>query len=99
MHYKNIAQSAAEGGQLETLQWLKTQKGFKLNSVIIFGLACKSGNLEVLKWLRREGCRWNEEACTQAAFSGHLEMLKWLRSEGCPLHEWTCYGAARGGHL
>ena len=46
---------AARGGQLETLQWLKTQEGFEMNESV-FLKACENGHLEMMKWLRSEGC-------------------------------------------
>merc|ERR1711934_1234340 len=78
-----IIRLAVRGGQLETLQWLITQKGCELNR-FVFSEACKGGNLEVLKWLRREGCPWNEWTCNYAARGGHLDVLKWAIDNGCP---------------
>merc|ERR1711934_763716 len=66
------------GGQLETLQWLKTQEGFKLIEGLLSS-ACKGGHFEILGWLRSEGCPWDEETCAGAAGNGHLEVLKRLR--------------------
>ena len=83
---------------MKTLQWLKTQEGFELNSWI-FESACMGGHLEALKWLRSEGCPWHEKACTCAAAAGHLEVLKWLRSKGCRWNASACDHAAEGGHL
>merc|ERR1711934_892925 len=93
-----LSMEAARGGQLETLQWLKTQKDFDPDEYV-FAYACKSGHLETVKWLRSEGCLWNEEACEDAAEGGHFEVLKWLRSEGCPWDENTCNFAAEGGQM
>ena len=83
---------------METLQWLKTQKGFRLDSWISAS-ACNGGHLETLKWLRSEGYPWDEASCNLGAKGGHLEVLKWLRSQGCPWDECACWWAARGGHL
>ena len=53
--------------------------------------------MEMLKWLRSEGCPWDADTCSGAAFRGNLEMLKWLRSKGCPWNGWACeYAATRG---
>jgi len=95
-----VTDAAAHGGQLETLQWLKTQKGFKLDREN-FSTAFQGGHLEVLKWLRSEGCPWVEESCTcnDAAQRGHWEVMKWRKSEGCPWDANTCAYAAQGGHL
>jgi len=94
----DIAKQAARGGQLETLQWLKTQEGFYIHSGA-FAFACEGGNWEIIRWLRSEGCPWSTSACNRAAKGGQLEVLKWLRSEGCPWNVTTCSFAAEGGHL
>ena len=73
---------------METLQWLRTQKGFKLDTYLFFA-ACDGGHWETLRWLRSEGCPWDEWACTYAACHGNFEVLKWLRSQGCPWDEET----------
>merc|ERR1711934_1311215 len=96
--HSKIFQSAALGGQLETVQWLSSQEGFKLDEDI-FAQACEGGHWESTKWLRSEGCPWDESTCSNAAGSGHFEILKWLRSEGCSWCEWTCWDAAGSGHL
>merc|ERR1711934_1224312 len=98
--HSKIFQSAALGGQLETLQWLSSQEGFKLDEDI-FAQACEGGHWESIKWLRSEGCPWDESTCSNAAGSGHLEILKWLRSQDppCPCNEQACEIAAQGGHL
>ena len=80
------------------MQWLKTQKGFKMNAEL-FAEKCRGGNLEMIKGLRSEGCPLSIHACWGAAAGGHLEALKWLRSEGCPWDERTCRRAASGDHL
>ena len=85
---------------METLQWLKTQKGFRLDSWISAS-ACNGGHLETLKWLRSEGCPWDEASCNLAAKGGHFDVLRWLRSQDppCPWEDTTCYWAAWGGHV
>ena len=90
----------ASGGQLETLQWLRTTENqrFELGDYD-FSQACRGGNLEVMKWFRSEGCPWGTMACRSAAEYGQLAALQWLRREGCPWNENACYGAASGGHL
>ena len=82
---------------METLQWLRTQKGFKLDTYLFFA-ACDGGHWETLRWLRSEGCPWDEGACSSAAQEGHLEILKWLRSEGCPWDAMTVAVADDCGH-
>ena len=82
----------ARGGQLETLQWLRTLNGFPK-----LGKKKKGRKKSFVAFHMREPTA--EELFSAACESGHLEMLKWLRSEGCPWDEWTCYGAAQGGHF
>ncbi len=53
----------------------------KLLQKIIDSLA-KNGHLEILKWARANGCKWNEDTCSNAATGGHLEVLKWARANG-----------------
>ena len=96
--HSHILFFAVEGAQVETLKWLKSKKGYKLNGFDLSN-ACKRGHLEVLKWLRSENCPWDAGACVCAAEGGQLEALKWLREEGCPWDGRACIGAARGGHL
>jgi len=53
----------------------------------------------VLQWARAQGCPWDEETCSEAAYGGHLEVLQWARAQGCPWDNQTCQRAADGGHL
>jgi hypothetical protein len=41
------------------------------------------GHLAVLQWLRANGCPWDENTCSQAAWVGHLAVLQWARANGC----------------
>ena len=65
---------------METLRWLKTQKGYKLNALVLSS-ACERGHLEVLRWLRSEGCPWDERTWEYAADSTTRE---WLKENGYP---------------
>ena len=91
------------GGQLETLQWLKTLKGFELDRydlyTSILSNACKGGHMDIIRWLKSEGCPMNYEACSGAAKGGQVEVLRWLKSEGCTWDSSTFSSAADGGHL
>ena len=93
---KRTCSSAAQGGHLEVLKWLRSQ-GCPWD-VRACWRAAKGGHLETLKWLRSEGCPLHANACAGAARGGHLEVLKWLRSEGCPWDEGTCEEAASQRH-
>ena len=95
--FLSFSSSQAEGGQLETLKWLRSEGCPWDASACTY--AAMGGHLEILKWLRSGGCPWNESACARAAERGHLDVLKWLRSEGCPWGEETCQGAAMEGHV
>ena len=89
---------AAEGGHLETLQWLRRQ-GCPWDEDTC-GCAALHGCLECLQWARENGCPWNENTmCDDAAEHGRLAVLKWVREQGCPWGETTTLVAARNGHL
>ena len=47
----------------------------------------------------RNGCDWNSETCSNAAWSGHLEILKWATKNGCEWNREICNKAAERGHL
>ena len=89
--------SAAEGRQLEVMQWLRANDcpwGRNTCSNAAYG-----GHLEVLQWAHEHGCPWDESTCSGAARKGHLEVLQWARANGCPWDEKTCAAAAQEGHL
>ena len=94
-----LCASAAEGGQLKVLQWLRENECPWDEDTCRAGAAAKGCNLEVLKWARANGCPWDESTCEYAAARGYLEMLKWTRENDCPWDEGTCAYAALGGHL
>ena len=103
--------AAANGGQLEVLQYLRGN----LSRGICNGAweekcawdertcleAAKGGHLELLKWARANGCPWGNDAMDWAARNGHLEVVKWCHGDGLgiPLHPVTCRWAAVGGRL
>lgn len=89
--------SAAEGGQLGLLKWLRG-RGCSWDLDTCWG-AAEGGHLKVLQWAREEDCPWHEGTCWGAAKGGHLEILQWARKEGCPWDMMTCIAAAEEGHL
>ena len=91
---------AAKGGQLEVLQWLRSEAGgeFYWNETTC-KIAAENGHLEVLKWAHQNGCPWNATTCANAASKGHLEVLKWAHENGCKWGATTCSNAAAGGHF
>merc|ERR1712224_965414 len=88
--------SAAAGGQLETLKWLRSLDPPCPCSTWVCNYAAEKGDLEMLQWAREEGCPWEEMACMMAARGGHLEVLQWLRSQRppCPWHRRVCWDCA-----
>lgn len=57
------------------------------------------GNLEILQWARANGCAWDTETCSWAAYGGKLEILQWARANGCSWNAMTCSSAAEMGYL
>ena len=65
---------AAEGGNLEMLQWAR-QYGCPWDAKTC-SAAAGGGHLEILQWAHQNGCPWNVETCSAAAehvysFHGH----------------------------
>ena len=71
--------TAAQRGDLEVLQWLRSQN-------CPWDDACRAtaehGHLEILQWLRAQEppCPWSAATCSRAAGRGHLHILQWLKS-------------------
>ena len=80
-----LCASAAEGGQLKVLQWLRENECPWDEKTCEY--AAKGGHLEVLKWARENGCPWDERTCERAASEGYLEVLNWAHENGCPYIE------------
>jgi len=87
-------QGAAEGGQLETLKWLRNLDPPCPWNEAAPETAIERGHLEVLKWLKRSGCPWPWDAVSTAARCGQIEILEWLRSEGERFTGAACCNAA-----
>jgi len=88
---------AAEGGQLEVLQWLRSNGAPWAQYICCY--AAYGGHLEVIQWCRANGAPWDPYTCFYAAGEGHLEVVQWCRANGAPWDENTCASAALGGHL
>jgi hypothetical protein len=86
---------------LGKLEWAMASCGLPLSGGLLLRAAWAAGRgrLHVLQWARANGCRWDAQACADAAWGGHLAVLQWLHANGCPWDEWTCANAAQGGHL
>ena len=93
----NLCTSAAKGGQLEVLEWLRENECPWDEDTC--WAAAKGGHLEALQWARANDCPWDEYTCREAAFGGHLEVLQWARENGCPWDEDTCALAASKGYV
>ena len=66
--------SAAKGGYLELLKWLKSNGCGWTEDCCYFVVL--RGHLEVLIWARHNGCKWSAWTCYAAAKGDHLEVLK-----------------------
>lgn len=84
--FYGICASAAGGGHLEILQWLR-------NNPIICPwdestcYEAAGGHLEILKWARANGCPWDKDICNIAMEKDNLEILRWAVENGCPIDE------------
>ena len=88
---------AAEGGQLEVLQWMRGQDPpCPWNSDVCYE-AASAGHLEVLRWARSQDCPCHQGVPYAAAQGGHLKVLRWLIKEGCPYDLSKCRRAAAWG--
>ncbi len=82
--------SAAHGGRLETLQYLK-ENGFYWDEYTC-ELAAQEGHLDVLRYCRErtEGaadecpCPWDASTCLAAAKGGHFKVLQYCKENDCP---------------
>lgn len=71
---------AAEGGHLEIVKWLHSNRSEGCTKKAMDG-AAREGLLDIMKWLhanRSEGC--NPKAVYGALKHGHLEVLDWLHT-------------------
>jgi hypothetical protein len=95
---ERVCSSAATGGDLSLLQWLRSI-GVPWDSEVT-AEAAKEGHLHILSWARDNGCPWHPYVAGHAASRGHLEVFLWLIRNGAP---WSgaivCAAAAGGGHL
>ena len=93
-----ITASAANGGQLECLKYLREEKQFEWDHETPRNAAA-NGSLECLKYALENGCEWNETTCEMAASAGQLECLKYACEHGCPCNTRTVQNAATEGHM
>lgn len=90
--------SAAAGGNLAALQWLRTSLKCPWDATTCTK-AAEGGHHALLKWAREHGCPWDATTCAGAALGGNLEILRWAREDDCPWDSGTVECAASRGHL
>ena len=74
--------NAAARGDLDTLQWLWSIRGF--NETQLCREAAANGHLHVLVWLRAQHCPWDAHVIKYATGGGHWNVVEWARTHGCP---------------
>jgi hypothetical protein len=95
-HY--TASSAASGGSVAVIEYLRQQPGVLIDANVM-AMAARNGQTAMCQHLRCTGCEWNVRACSKAARGGHLDTLRWLRENECPWDaRHVCIYAARYGH-
>jgi len=98
LYDSDLMHLASFQGKTNVLRWLKSQ-GMPLDHRYCMAGGGGGGHIEVLELLKREGCKFHEEASVAAARAGHTHVLEWLRENGCELGERTCSYAGLGGHI
>jgi hypothetical protein len=98
---EQICIAAAENGQLEVLQWLRSQVPPFSWGAKTCATAAREGHIEVLQWLRAQDppCPWDEWTCILAASYGHGNVVEWAIENGCKRSIDVCNAAARSGNL
>ncbi|CAM9847734.1 unnamed protein product [Phaeothamnion confervicola] len=94
-----LCQQAAEAGNLENLQFLRSTAGFPWD-VRAPMAAARRGDLPLLQWCVANGCPCDAFTTSLAASAGHFELLQWAW-EHAPNSRDTnlCRTAAAAGHL
>ena len=73
-----VSLAAVQGGQLETLKWLKVNEYYQDHWVFVE--AAKIGNLPIIKWAMENNCGWNKLASDMCLKEGTVEVIEWLRT-------------------
>ena len=103
---ESLCERAAQEGNLEMLQLLKTNAA-PWNHLLVGVAAASSGHVEVLDWSKANGClfdqAYHETIAAAAASAGHVAVLEWASTNGCLFDE-AYFGivvdaAARTGHV
>jgi len=92
----DIMESAAEGGHVEAIQWLR-DRGTDWNTDVS-NVAAREGNLEALKWLVDKGCPLDPGDAIEACCCGMMDswndtfdVFKWIIEKFAPLTGWRYY--------
>lgn len=100
---KHACASAAGGGHIAVLEWLRAQNPPCPWDAKEYTLAARNGHVDVLRWLdaQQPPVPWKANACAAAAKRGHLDALHWLRSQEppCPWSGDEMSVAVRAGHV
>jgi hypothetical protein len=82
LDFNVIAGSAAMGGHIHILEWLKHAGNVFTSDVFQFSV--HDAEIETLNWLFKEGVPFDARTFTKAINSHNLEAMNWLRDHGCP---------------
>lgn len=95
----DVMASAAEGGHVEAMQWLR-DRGTDWNTNVS-NVAALEGKLEALKWLVDKGCPLNPDEAIEACFCGEkdswndtFEACVWLIETYTPQTGWRYFEEA-----
>jgi hypothetical protein len=94
-----VARSAAEGGHIEVLQWLRAHDRVWCSEETLNTAVAYSGSLACPRFLIENSCPHSAETCTAAAYHKDIEALRYLRGAGCDWDERTCSSAAAAGSI
>ena len=93
----SVCSSAALGGHLEVLKWLREQMGCPWDESTC-GAAARGGHLEVLEWAVTHGCPIDgSKIVKEAAAGGHLKVLQSKQLSTYPWDISAQHAAAKGG--
>lgn len=90
-----LCESAARGGKLATLQWLR-EKNCPWNEDTAIE-AVRGNHVHILTFLHSQGCPISHHAIDQAAERGHYACVDWLWNHDFAVYATTYESAARGG--
>jgi hypothetical protein len=95
---EDACEDAVKNDSIERLKFLH-ECGCPWRKHKILYVCAEHGSVKCMKYLLKHGCKFSNQACTNAVKFGFLECLKYLRENGHDLDERTCMNAAWNGHL